>query len=85
MKPLSPTCRAAWDIFVENANPQGLHTHDLQRFAQFVRVTHRARRSTYIDFYERFRQAWPLNDDDIAALAEQLGELYEFGRQVCAT
>ena len=85
MKSLSPTCRAAWDVFVENANPQGLHSHDLARFARFVRVAHRTRRSTYVDFYALVREAWPLDDEDSAALAEQLGELYEFGRQVCAT
>ncbi len=85
MKPLSPTCRAAWNVFIENANPQRLHGHDLNRFASFVRVAHRTRRSTFIDFYSLVREAWPLDDAGGVALAEQLGELYEFGRQICAT
>lgn len=85
MKRLSPKCQAAWDVFVENANPQALHSHDLARFARFVRVAHRTRRSTYIDFDALVSEAWPLDDEDRAELAEQLGELYAFGRQVCAT
>lgn len=88
MKSLSPTCRVAWDVFVEHANPQGLHSHDLARFARFarfVRVAHRTRRSTYVDFYALVREAWSLDDEESAALAEQLGELYEFGRLVCAS
>jgi len=85
MRPLSPTCRAAWDAFVKNAHPPGLHSLDLARFASFVRVAHRTRRSTYVDFYQLVRDAWPLDDEDHAELAEQLGHLYEFGRQVCRT
>lgn len=83
MKKLPPKLHEAWTHFADNANWSGLHSLDLDRFAQFTNQARRSHQKAPIDFETLVKTACPaIEPTDLADIVEQLEPLYEFGRVI---